>query len=175
MTAVIVLFMLVLTATAQKDQLGEKKMITSGVAKQVAAAAEKEICRPQCGGAIAVVDDGGNLIYEETLDHTQSPSIELAIKKARTAALYRRPTQTFHDAVAKATNLSYQDGSFPNMTTAIGWGAARRRRRSHWWNRPKRKCRNWYGAVGRGPKGIREDHGSLNHVIGPKKLTRINT
>jgi glc operon protein GlcG len=115
-----IFFVLSSTATAQNEQLAQKKAMTLAVAKRIVAAAEIEACKPPCSGALAVVDEGGNLIFEETLDNTISPSIQLAIEKARTAALYHRPTQTFHESVAQAKNLSYQDGSFPSMTTAVG-------------------------------------------------------
>ena len=48
---------------------------------------------------IAVVDDGGNLILLERLDDTQVASVEVAIGKARTAAIFRRPSKDFEDQV----------------------------------------------------------------------------
>ena len=49
--------------------------------------------------AIAVVDDGGHLISLERMDGTQKGSIRIAEQKARTAALFKRPTKAFEDAV----------------------------------------------------------------------------
>ena len=51
--------------------------------------------------AIAIVDTGGHLIYFEKMDGTQTGSVEVAIDKARSAALFRRPTKVFEDGVAQ--------------------------------------------------------------------------
>jgi glc operon protein GlcG len=49
---------------------------------------------------VAVVDDGGNLIYLERMDGTQIGSIEVAVAKAQSANNYKRPTKAFEDALA---------------------------------------------------------------------------
>ena len=48
---------------------------------------------------IAVVDDGGHLILLSRLDDTQVASVEVGIGKARTAAIFRRPSKVFEDQV----------------------------------------------------------------------------
>jgi glc operon protein GlcG len=53
------------------------------------------------GGAIAVVDDGGNLIALERLDNTFAAGANISIGKARTAALFKRPTKAFEDIINK--------------------------------------------------------------------------
>ena len=121
--AIAAMGMFLSTTPAQESSMGPqsaKRPMTLEIAKQIVAAASKAACTPECVGTQVVVDDTGALIYLETLDGTQTPSIEMAIKKAKTAALYHRPTATFHAAVTKGTNMSYLDGSFPDMTTAIG-------------------------------------------------------
>jgi len=50
--------------------------------------------------AVAVVDPHGTLVYYEKTDHTQLASAEVCIDKARSAALFKRPTKAFQDAVA---------------------------------------------------------------------------
>ena len=50
--------------------------------------------------AIAIVDTGGYLVYFEKMQDTQTGSVDLAIEKARTSALFRRPTKVFQEAVA---------------------------------------------------------------------------
>jgi uncharacterized protein GlcG (DUF336 family) len=50
--------------------------------------------------AVAIVDPSGNLVYYEKMDATQLGSANLAIEKARSAALFKRPTKTFQDALA---------------------------------------------------------------------------
>jgi glc operon protein GlcG len=51
--------------------------------------------------ALAIVDTGGHLVYFEKMDGTQTGSVEVAIDKARSAALFRRPTKVFEDGVAQ--------------------------------------------------------------------------
>ena len=69
-------------------------------AKRVAAAAVAEARRNSWNMAIAIVDCGGYLVYFERMPNTQLGSVDLSIEKARTAALFRRPTKVFQDAVA---------------------------------------------------------------------------
>ena len=51
------------------------------------------------GGVIAVVDDGGNLMYLERLDDTFAAGARISIGKARTAALFRKPTAAFEEII----------------------------------------------------------------------------
>jgi glc operon protein GlcG len=53
--------------------------------------------------SIAVVDPAGNLIAHATMDGTQYASIAISQAKARTAALFRRPSATFQTAVNTGT------------------------------------------------------------------------
>lgn len=70
-------------------------------AKKAAAAAIAEVKKINSApDAIAIVDHGGFLIYFERMDNTQLGSVEIAIEKARSAALYRRPSKVFEDALA---------------------------------------------------------------------------
>ncbi len=86
-------------AWGQGGQVTEKKTITLEGAKAVAAAAASEALRNNEGGSIAVVDDGGNLVYVERLEPTFAASAEIAIHKARTAALFQRPSKVLEDAI----------------------------------------------------------------------------
>ncbi len=76
-----------------------KPVLTLAVAKQIAAAAEAEANRRGSTVVIAVVDDAGHLILLERLDDTQVASVEVGIGKARTAAIFRRPSKVFEDQV----------------------------------------------------------------------------
>jgi glc operon protein GlcG len=49
--------------------------------------------------SISVVDPAGNLVAHATMDGTQYASITISQGKARTAALYRRPSGAFMEAV----------------------------------------------------------------------------
>jgi len=70
-------------------------------AKKVAAGAVAEAKKNGWNVAIAIVDTGGLLVYYERLDDTQSASPLIAIEKARTSAMFRRPTRVFTDVIAK--------------------------------------------------------------------------
>jgi glc operon protein GlcG len=77
----------------------DKKVLTLEGAKAVAASAAAEARRNKAGGAIAVVDDGGNLLYMERLDGTFAAAANIAIGKARSAANFRRDTRLFEEAI----------------------------------------------------------------------------
>jgi glc operon protein GlcG len=69
-------------------------------AKRVAAAASAEAKRLGAPGfALAIVDDGGHLLYLERLDGTFPAAAAVSTEKARTAAVFRRPTADFESAV----------------------------------------------------------------------------
>jgi uncharacterized protein GlcG (DUF336 family) len=69
-------------------------------AHKMAAAARAEAKAQGWSVVIAIVDDGGHLVYLERLDGTQKASSEIAIAKARTAIMFKRPSKVLEDAVA---------------------------------------------------------------------------
>lgn len=75
--------------------------ITTELAKKVAAAALAEARANGWAMAAAVVDPAGILVYFEKIDDTQHASPRIAIDKARSAAMFKRPTKTFQDSVEK--------------------------------------------------------------------------
>jgi len=81
-------------------QLADKKVMTLEAAKKIAAGAEAEARKNNWNVVIAVVDDGGHLVYLQRIDGTQTGSIDVAIGKARTSAAFKRPTKVF-DELAK--------------------------------------------------------------------------
>ena len=90
--------MCVLTPSAHAE-LPVKQVLTLNVAKRIAAAAEAEATRRGSTVVIVVVDDGGHIIVLERLDDTQVASVEVGIGKARTAAIFRRPSKVFEDQI----------------------------------------------------------------------------
>ena len=74
--------------------------ITLEQATSVIAAAGEEAEKNKWPVAIAVVDGGGYLVAFARLDNTQLGSVEVAIQKAKTAAIFRRPTKAFEDMLA---------------------------------------------------------------------------
>src|SRR5260370_26990689 len=91
-------------AGSSSAQRAEKKTLTRTIAKQIAAAAEAEAISNKFTMVIAVMDDGGNLIYLERMDETQLSSSQIAQGKAHTALAFKRPTQALEDAVAGGRN-----------------------------------------------------------------------
>ena len=90
----------VVWATAARSaEVADKKALTLDGAKKVAAAAAAEAARNNEGAAIAVVDDGGNLMYLERLDGTFAAGARISVGKARTAALFKKPTAAFEDII----------------------------------------------------------------------------
>src|SRR5262249_44481933 len=80
-------------------QVIDKKSLNLDGAKIVAAAAAAEAKKGNAGGAIAIVDDGGNLLYLERLDNTFAAAANISIEKARSAARFQRETRVFEDAI----------------------------------------------------------------------------
>lgn len=73
-------------------------------AKKVLAAAQAEARKQSWPVAIAIVDNAGLLVAYEKMDQTQTASVQVAIDKGVSAAIYRRPTKVFEDLVAKGGN-----------------------------------------------------------------------
>jgi uncharacterized protein GlcG (DUF336 family) len=83
-------------------------------ARKVSAGAVAEARKNSWRVAVAVVDTHGHLIYFERMDDTQYGSNEVAQGKARTAAIYRRPTKMVEDGVkGQAINLLGLQGAVP--------------------------------------------------------------
>jgi len=69
-------------------------------AKKATMPALAEATKNNWSMAVAIVDPAGNLVYYEKMDNTQLGSANVAIDKARSAALFKRPTKAFQDALA---------------------------------------------------------------------------
>ncbi len=76
-----------------------KSVLTLDDAKKIAIAAEAEALRNSWRVVIAIVDDGGHLLYLQRNHGTQFGSVEIAIQKARAAVAFQRPTKVIEDAV----------------------------------------------------------------------------
>src|ERR1700746_3938829 len=82
-----------------KAELPVKKVLTLEAAKKLAAGGEAEAKKRGATVVIVIVDDGGHILLLERLDDTQVASVEVGIGKARTAAIFRRPSKGFEDQV----------------------------------------------------------------------------
>lgn len=104
----IVKYMLVLTflfcATGLQAQVLTPKPYGPPIgvenAKKVAAVAIAEAKKNNWFMAVAIVDPSGTLVYYEKMDDTQTGSAVIAIEKARTSALFKRPSKVFEEWVA---------------------------------------------------------------------------
>src|SRR5215475_6157773 len=98
----LILVAFALLGTVAQAQLPNPYGASIGVegAKKVAAAAIAEARKNNLFMAVAIVDTAGNLVYFEKLDGTQTGSVNVSIDKARSAALFKRPTKVFFDQLA---------------------------------------------------------------------------
>jgi glc operon protein GlcG len=86
------------------EELPTKRVLTLAVAQKIAAAAEKHARENQWNVCIAIVDDGGHLVYFQRLDGTQTGSVQVSQRKAQTAIGFKRPSKFFEDGVAGGRN-----------------------------------------------------------------------
>lgn len=93
-------------------QIATRKALTLAGADMVAQAAEAEALGRGARVVIAVVDEGGKPIVLRRLDGTQVASVDVAMDKARTAAVFRRPSKDLEDQV--------RDGRFGALQLAGG-------------------------------------------------------
>ena len=109
-------------ATLANAQTVEKKTLTiEGAKKVIAGAVDYAKKNNAPGGVIAVVDDGGNLMALERLDGTFAAGANISIGKARTAALFKRPTKTFEDIIknGRTAMVSLPDSFFTPLQGGI--------------------------------------------------------
>lgn len=93
---------LVLSSALTHAQVVEKKSLTlDGARKVIAGAVSYAKDNNAPGGVIAVVDDGGNLMALERLDGTFAAGANISVGKARTSALFKKPTKFFEDVINK--------------------------------------------------------------------------
>jgi glc operon protein GlcG len=96
--------------------------VTLEQAKKAMAAAEAEARKNSWRVAIAITDTAGHLVMYQRLDDTQTGSVQIAIDKAASSALYRRPTKAFEDELVRGADglrvltfpkASHADGGVP--------------------------------------------------------------
>ena len=105
---------LVMSGPAARGQWVEKKSVTLDGAQRAIGAIVAEARKRKTTGAIAVVDAGGNLVAVERLDGTVAASGPISIGKARTAALFQKPTSFFEDVINKGrTAMTTVEGFTP--------------------------------------------------------------
>jgi len=85
-------------ASAQMKDYGSP--INLATAKKAAASAIAEARKNNWTQAVAITDTGGDLVYFEKMDGTMTGSVRVAIDKARSAVLFKRPTKVWQDMVS---------------------------------------------------------------------------
>ena len=99
-TAAMLTAIVMMIATASKSQTIQTKNISLEAARKVVSEAVKYAKANNApGGAIAIVDNGGNLVYLERLDGTFAAAAEVSVKKATTAALFKAPSAKLENSI----------------------------------------------------------------------------
>jgi len=94
-----IVFLLLIAPSTGSAQLSDKKILTLAAAERIATAAEIEAKKRNATVVIVVVDDGGYPLIVKRLDDTQVASVDVGIGKARTAAIFRRPSRDFEEQI----------------------------------------------------------------------------
>jgi glc operon protein GlcG len=111
-----VALLLTLMTTLSADNLPTKKTLNLAAIKTMVAAAEAEAHKREVNVTICIVDESGNVLFLQKADNAGINTIQFAQKKARHAAIYRRPSKAAADQL-KAGNLqvlAFPD-AFPNQ------------------------------------------------------------
>ncbi len=87
--------------TAQAESITTHKTLTLEGAQRVIGAAVDAARSAGATGVIAVVDEGGHLVALQRIEGTFPAGASISIGKARTAALFRKPTKFFEDVIGK--------------------------------------------------------------------------
>ena len=81
------------------NDMQSKPYLALNDVKRIAAAAEAEALAHQWAVTVAIVDDGGHLLWLQRLDGAPPVSSHIAPSKARTAALGRRESKVYEDVI----------------------------------------------------------------------------
>lgn len=97
----------VVPAQAQQKPLPYGNPISLEQAQKITAAAIAHATKMGLGEAVAIVEPNGQLVSYAKMDGTQYGSKAVAMNKASSAALFRRPTQVFQELLAKGPAFTY--------------------------------------------------------------------
>jgi uncharacterized protein GlcG (DUF336 family) len=110
--------------------LSQKAQLTTEAARTIAEAAAAEARRQNLNMSIAIVDDGGYLLYFVRMSEQIAPaSAQVAVEKARSAALFKRATLSWEEAakerhvIMKIPNVMPLGGGVPLIVNGVGVGA----------------------------------------------------
>lgn len=101
----------------EKNHIAVKHRLTLEGAKQAGNAAAKFAAENGASPSIAVVDDGGYLLYFVRPEESFAAGANVSIGKARTAAIFKKPTKDFEDTINKGR---YTMTALPDFTPLQG-------------------------------------------------------
>jgi glc operon protein GlcG len=115
MPKLLALFLITMTLISAAD-LPSKKWLNLAAIKTMVAAAEAEALKRSVQVTICIVDESGNLLFLQKADGAGLNTIQIVQKKARYAALYRRPSKAAADQLSSGNLqvLAFPD-AFPNQ------------------------------------------------------------
>jgi glc operon protein GlcG len=98
------------------SSLPVKKWLNLAAIRTLAAAAEAEARKRNVEVTLCIVDESGNVLFLQKADDVGLNTIQFAQKKARYAALYRRPSRIAAEQLGSGNLqvLAFPDG-FPNQ------------------------------------------------------------
>ena len=99
--AMLTVFLCTTAAKAQQMPNPYGAPISFENAKKAAAVAIAEARKNNWTMALAIVDPNGTLVYYEKIDNTQIGSAQSTMNKARSSAVFKRPTKYFQDQISK--------------------------------------------------------------------------
>lgn len=110
-----------LGALPLRAQILSKPTVSLELAKRIAAEAHAEAAKSKLTVVIAIIDDGGSLVYLERMDGTQLGSIVVAQEKATTALKFKRSSKVFEDMVAGGRNAVLSSPESSPSRAAFPW------------------------------------------------------
>jgi uncharacterized protein GlcG (DUF336 family) len=112
--------LLLAPAAFAADSQPQSSITLEGAKRAVAAAVDYARKHNAPGGAIAVVDVGGHVVYLERLDNTFPAGADISVGKARTAVMFRRPTRGIEETINKGRAAMVPVGEVTWFTPLIG-------------------------------------------------------
>jgi uncharacterized protein GlcG (DUF336 family) len=113
LTPVCAALCMALAAPAARAQLATKKALTLEGAKTIASAAEAFARKNTWAVTIAILDDGGHLVYFQRMDGVNIGAIEVCLRKAESAVKFKRPGKAFADRIPGQPQVMVIPGAFP--------------------------------------------------------------
>ena len=95
------ILLLSLALTLSAADLSTKKSLNLAVIKEMVAAADAEAAKIGVQVSLAIVDEAGNLLYFQKMDKPGPHTVNYAQRKARAAAIFKRPSKAQNEALAK--------------------------------------------------------------------------